>query len=90
MVVTTVDLGMVRGADGASILFGEAAPTTQGTKGDFYLNTASYDIYSKASGSWAKIGNIKGASGVPGASTDLSDSAKLLRTDDIIEIQLVL
>ena len=41
MAVTTVDLGMVRGADGASILFGEAAPTTQGKKGDFYLNTAS-------------------------------------------------
>lgn len=90
MVVTTVDLGMVRGADGASILFGEAAPTTQGKKGDFYLNTASYDIYSKASGSWVKIGNIKGASGVPGASTDLTDSNKLLRTDDEIEIQLVL
>lgn len=67
MAVTTVDLGMVRGADGASILFGEAAPTTQGKKGDFYLNTASYDIYSKASGSWVKIGNIKGATGPTGA-----------------------
>lgn len=90
MAVTTVDLGMVRGADGASILFGETVPTNQGKKGDFYLNTANYDIYSKASGNWVKIGNIKGASGVPGASTDLTDSNKLLRTDDEIEIQLIL
>lgn len=90
MAVTTVDLGMVRGADGATWLFGNVAPTNQGKGGDFYINTANYDIYSKASGNWVKIGNIKGASGVPGASTDLTDSNKLLRTDDEIEIQLIL
>lgn len=66
MAVTTVDLGMVRGADGASILFGEAAPTTQGKKGDFYINTTTYDVYSKATGAWVKTGNIKGATGPQG------------------------
>ena len=94
---TTLDLGNVvgpkgeKGSDGATWLNGAAVPTAaQGKDGDFYLNTANYDIYSKASGNWVKIGNIKGASGVPGASTDLTDSNKLLRTDDEIEIQLIL
>lgn len=66
MAVTTVDLGMVRGADGASILFGEAAPTNQGKTGDFYINTTTYDAYSKATGAWVKTGNIKGATGPQG------------------------
>lgn len=77
-----------KGADGATWLFGTAAPAASlGKNTDFYLNTATFDVYNKASNAWTKTGNIKGASG---ASTDLSDSAKLLRTDDIIEIQLVL
>lgn len=67
MAVTTVDLGMVRGADGATWLFGNVAPTNQGKGGDFYINTANYDIYSKASGNWVKIGNIKGTTGPTGA-----------------------
>ena len=78
----------VKGADGATWLFGSVAPAASlGKNTDFYLNTVTYDVYNKASNAWTKTGNIKGASG---ASTDLSDSAKLLRTDDIIEIQLVL
>lgn len=78
----------VKGADGATWLFGTVAPAASlGKNTDFYLNTVTYDVYNKASNAWTKTGNIKGASG---ASTDLSDSAKLLRTDDIIEIQLVL
>ena len=33
-----------KGADGATWLFGTTAPTTQGKTGDFFLNTANYDI----------------------------------------------
>lgn len=77
-----------KGADGATWLFGTAAPAASlGKNTDFYLNTTTFDVYHKASNAWTKTGNIKGASG---ASTDLTDSNKLLRTDDEIEIQLVL
>lgn len=60
----------VKGADGATWLFGSAAPTTQGKTGDFYINTSNFDVYSKATGSWAKTGNIKGATGPQGAKGD--------------------
>lgn len=54
------------GADGATWLFGTAVPSTQGKTGDFYLKTDTFDIYSKATGSWVKSGNIKGAKGDTG------------------------
>ncbi|MDU4147933.1 MAG: hypothetical protein E7H86_08995 [Bifidobacterium breve] len=54
------------GADGATWLFGSSAPSSQGKTGDFYLNTSNFDIYSKATGSWVKTGNIKGATGERG------------------------
>ena len=55
-----------RGTDGATWLVGTVAPTTQGKTGDFYLNTATFDVYSKATGSWVLSGNIKGATGATG------------------------
>ncbi len=54
------------GADGATWLFGTAVPSTQGKTGDFYLKTDTFDVYSKATGSWVKTGNIKGATGERG------------------------
>ena len=56
------------GTAGATWLFGTTAPaSTLGKTGDFYLNTATFDIYSKATGSWVVSGNIKGATGATGA-----------------------
>lgn len=55
-----------KGADGATWLFGTGVPSTQGKTGDFYLKTDTFDIYSKATGSWVKTGNIKGATGSQG------------------------
>ena len=55
-----------KGADGATWLFGTSVPSSQGKTGDFYLKTDTFDIYSKATGSWVKTGNIKGAKGDPG------------------------
>lgn len=52
-----------KGADGAAWLSGTIAPTTEGKTGDYYINTATGDIYSKATGNWVKEGNIKGAKG---------------------------
>ena len=54
------------GADGATWLFGTAVPSAQGKTGDFYLKTDTFDVYSKATGSWVKTGNIKGATGEQG------------------------
>ena len=56
-----------KGADGSKWLNGTVAPTTQGVDGDWYLNTSNSDIYQKASGTWSKKGNIKGATGATGA-----------------------
>lgn len=50
-----------KGADGATWLSGTTAPTTQGKDGDYYINTLNSDVYKKASGTWSKVGNIKGA-----------------------------
>ena len=56
-----------KGADGATWITGTVAPSTQGKTGDFYLNTSNFDVYSKATGSWVKTGNIKGSTGAQGA-----------------------
>lgn len=54
------------GEDGATWISGTTAPSTQGKTGDFYLNTATFDVYSKATGTWVKVGNIKGGKGDKG------------------------
>lgn len=40
----------------------------------FFLNTATYDVYSKATGSWVKTGNSKGATGAKGDKGDTGAS----------------
>lgn len=62
-----------KGADGSTWLFGSAVPSTQGTNGDFYLNTSNFDVYNKASNVWTKTGNIKGATGAQGSKGDKGD-----------------
>lgn len=54
------------GADGSKIYQGSSAPlSADGKNGDIYINTTSYDLYQKASGSWSIIGNVRGpASGL--------------------------
>ena len=55
------------GKDGSVWHSGAVVPeNTLGKDGDFYLNTVNYDIYQKTTGSWTKIGNIKGADGKDG------------------------
>lgn len=55
------------GADGASRLTGSGAPAASlGKDGDVYIATSNCDLYTKASGAWSKIGNIKGAQGAKG------------------------
>ena len=60
-----LDLGKVVGA---TWLSGAVDPTTEGIDGDFYLNTVSYDVFKKVSGSWGTaLLNIKGTTGDTGA-----------------------
>ena len=56
-----LDLGKVTGA---TWLSGATDPTTEGLDGDFYLNTVSYNVFKKVSGSWGTaLLNIKGITG---------------------------
>lgn len=55
------------GEAGATWLSGTTVPVSSlGNNGDFYLHTATYDIYKKTSGAWAVIANIKGGKGDTG------------------------
>ena len=57
-------LDTVRGADGATFLAGQGAPSANdGKNGDIYVDTASWDFYLKISGAWSPLGNLKGAPG---------------------------
>lgn len=44
-----------------------------GVDGDYYLNTTSGDVFQKQSGSWVKIGNLKGVKGDKGDTGDKGD-----------------
>ncbi len=55
------------GQDGKSVLSGKGVPASSlGTDGDSYIDTETFDFYVKASGTWKKEGNIKGAAGDKG------------------------
>ena len=52
------------GKNGSSVLTGTGVPaSTLGTDGDSYIDTETFDFYSKKDGSWSKVGNIKGSTG---------------------------
>ena len=58
----------VAGANGSVWWNGTSAPSSSvGNNGDYYLNTATSDVYKKTSGTWAVVTNIKGATGATGA-----------------------
>lgn len=56
------------GAPGSVWYSGSGTPSSGlGINGDYYLNTTTWDLSFKSSGTWAVIGNIKGATGATGA-----------------------
>lgn len=64
------------GADGATWLNGAIDPAANiGSNNDYYINTASYDIFQKQSGAWVKIGNLKGAAGATGPGVPVGGTA---------------
>lgn len=53
---------LVFNVSGNTIRNGAGAPSNSlGNNGDYYINTTNWDFYFKASGTYAIIGNIKGA-----------------------------
>lgn len=56
----------LNGTNGKTWYTGSVDPTTQGVDGDLYLNSTSYDVFEKASGTWSLLGNIKGVAGDDG------------------------
>jgi len=56
------------GVDGRTILYGTAAPTTEGQNGDFYIRTSTNYLYGpKAGGSWPSGTSLIGPTGPTGA-----------------------
>lgn len=59
--VGKISLDSIKGKDGATWLTGVTAPDdAQGKNGDFFLNTAEFDVYIKKSDKWEEVGNLKG------------------------------
>ena len=54
------------GADGNTILYGIVNPTSEGTDGDFYINTVTSYIFGPKSGTWPPGTSLVGAAGTPG------------------------
>lgn len=55
-------------ADGARWLTGAGAPGSRAARdGDWYLDTASQDVWTRTAGAWTLVVNLRGATGAPGA-----------------------
>ena len=61
-----VALNGTNGTNGNTVLYGTAAPTTEGVNGDFYIRTTTNYIYGpKAAGSWPAGVPLNGTNGSP-------------------------
>lgn len=59
------------GKDGESLLTGKGVPSSSlGKDGDSYVDTQTWDYYTKAEGKWTKAGNFKGGQGDTGLKGD--------------------
>ncbi len=60
-------LKSIKGEDGNSLLTGKGVPSNaNGKDGDSYIDTTTWDFYSKSNGKWTKVGNIHGTDGKDG------------------------
>lgn len=56
------------GTDGRTLLNGTAAPTTEGSDGDFYIRTSNWTVYGpKTAGAWGSPTSLVGPAGSDGA-----------------------
>lgn len=55
------------GTDGTKVISDSGDPSNDiGENGDTYIDTSTWNVYSKDNGSWTSVGNIKGADGQDG------------------------
>ena len=59
---TSSTFTVTNGRNGASVLTGPVAPTSEGFDGDSYINLTTWDYYVKENGNWVIKGSIKGRS----------------------------
>ena len=65
------------GKDGTSFLNGEGVPSdTLGNDGDSYVDTTTFDYYTKENGKWIKKGSIKGDKGDTGDKGETGDQGE--------------
>ena len=63
------------GKDGKSLRTGAGTPLkSTGNDGDSYVDTLTWDFYTKANGEWTKTGNLKGETGATGDKGDKGDT----------------
>ena len=64
------------GKDGESLLNGKGVPSSfLGKDGDSYVDTLTWDYYTKSNGKWTKTGNFKGGNGDNGSQGSRGDDA---------------
>lgn len=55
------------GTNGTKVISASGAPASGiGVDGDTYIDISTWNVYTKTSGSWTSVGNIKGADGTDG------------------------
>lgn len=60
-----------KGDAGATILSGSGVPqASEGKDNDYYLDTATCDLYRKSEGAWSTVANLRGEKGDQGAKGD--------------------
>ena len=58
-----------QGDHGAEVLTGPGNPTvTDGVSGDTWINTTTWDLFTRSAGVWTMVGNIRGGNGADGDS----------------------
>jgi hypothetical protein len=63
------------GTDGKTILYGAVNPTSEGTDGDFYINTATNYIFGPKSGTWPSGTSLVGPTGPTGPQGEIGQSS---------------
>lgn len=69
------------GQDGKTVLQGSGVPGDElGNDGDMFIDTSTWDFYSKTNGHWTLVGNIKGPQGPEGPGGAPGQDGKSLLT----------
>ena len=67
------------GKDGTKIYTGEGTPNENtGVEGDLYIDTSTWNLYTKGSDKWSLTGNIKGGTGVSIVNTYIDENGNLI------------